>query len=271
MTEGISVALVGAGAMGGALLKGWIEAGAIAPSSSVFEPFAAAPAVAAARGAGLAVNPDPAATTAEALVLAVKPQTIAEALPRFAPLAARTLTLSVMAGVSIARIVALLGSSRVARAMPNLPSQLGAGVCGLFAPESVGAGDRRIAEALMRAAGEVVWVRSEREIDVVTAISGSGPAYFFLMVEALAEAGVDLGLDAQAAARLARATASGAGALLAADARAAADLRRAVTSPGGTTEAALNVLDDDDAALRRLMKRAAAAAARRAAEISGAD
>ncbi|NWG71342.1 MAG: pyrroline-5-carboxylate reductase [Parvularculaceae bacterium] len=270
MSRKISVALVGAGAMGGALLKGWLASDAIdAATSAVFEPMSETDAVARARISGVRVNPDPATVSVDALVLAVKPQAVDEVLPRFAPIARRSLTVSVMAGVSLAGVEARLGSPRAVRAMPNLPAQVGAGVSGLFGPPSVSPADRRIAETLLQAAGEVVWVQSEREIDVVTAVSGSGPAYFFLLVEALADAGAALGLESDAAARLARATAIGSGALLAADPRPAAELRMAVTSPGGTTEAALRALDGDERALRTLMKAALAAAARRASEISG--
>jgi pyrroline-5-carboxylate reductase len=120
----------------------------------------------------------------------------------------------------------------------------------------------------MAAAGETVWVESEREIDLVTALSGSGPAYFFLMVEALAEAGASLGLQPDAATRLARATAIGAGALLGRETTDAVDLRKRVTSPGGTTAAALAVLDGEEKTLRRLMIEALAAAAKRAGEMS---
>jgi pyrroline-5-carboxylate reductase len=121
----------------------------------------------------------------------------------------------------------------------------------------------------MRAAGEVVWVKKETDIDLVTAVSGSGPAYFFLLAEVLEEAGVAVGLDKTAAALLARATLSGAGALIDADARAPAEMRQAVTSPGGTTAAALGILDGDEKAMRKLIARAVKAAAKRAGELSG--
>lgn len=269
MDEKPSVALIGAGAMGGALLKGWLEQGSIdAGRSCIFETQVNAPACDIAAKAGLGVNPKLGGLAVDALVIAVKPQSSAEALPAFAAPASNALVISVMAGRSIAAIGASLGAARIVRAMPNLPAMLGRGVSGLYAPEVVAAKDRALAKRLMAAVGGVVWVDSESQIDAVTAISGSGPAYFFLMAEALAEAGRELGLSEAAATRLARLTLEGAGAVAAADVRDVASLRRAVTSPGGTTEAALRVLDGDDAALRTLMKKAAMAAFRRAGELT---
>lgn len=269
MTDRPSIALVGAGAMGGALLRGFLAAGAIdAPASAVFEPAAGADLAGLAAARGMRLNPPPDDVAADVLLLAIKPQAADAALPAYAPAARNALVLSAMAGTGIARLARLLGApARIARAMPNLPATIGKGVTALYAPPAVGAADRARAETLMRAAGATVWVEREEEIDLATAVSGSGPAYFFLVTEALAEAGRAAGLGEAAAALLARETAIGSGALLAADARAAADLRRAVTSPGGTTAAALAVLDGDGEALRRLMKAAVAAAARRAAEL----
>lgn len=268
-TDRISVALVGAGAMGRALLKGWLDKGAIDPKRSVvFEPNAGQDLKALAHEAGLVMNAHADDCRAEALVLAVKPQAAAEILPSFAATANRALTISILAGTSLRTIENHLKSARICRAMPNLASQIGSGVCGLFAPPTVCAADRAMADKLMAAAGETVWVESEREIDLVTALSGSGPAYFFLMVEALAEAGASLGLQPDAATRLARATAIGAGALLGRETTDAVDLRKRVTSPGGTTAAALAVLDGEEKTLRRLMIEALAAAAKRAGEMS---
>lgn len=268
MIRKISVALVGAGAMGGALLNGWLAKGVIdCARSAVFDPAAARLDDAARRS--VSINPAIGAQKFDALVLAVKPQIAAEALPLFASLASEALVLSVMAGKSVAAIAGALGGApRIVRAMPNLPAAVGAGASALYAGEGVGEADRGIAEALMGAVGATVWLDSEKAIDAATAVSGSGPAYFFLMGEALAEAGRALGLPEDAATRLARATLVGAGAYAADDARTLAELRRAVTSPGGTTEAALKALDGDEKALRRLMKAAAEAAARRAGELT---
>lgn len=263
MTTGPRVGLIGAGAMGGALLKGWIETRAInARRSAVFDPRVSPGIETLARAAGLALNPAP-APRFDVLVLAIKPQTLGDAA-RYAPMAGEALVVSVLAGKSIASISSVIGTRRVVRAMPNLPSMAGAGAAGLYAPPDVSDDDRRIARALMEAVGAAVFVDSEAAIDAVTAISGSGPAYFFLMAEALEEAARALGLPAETAKALARQTLIGAGAVLNGDERSAADLRKAVTSPGGTTEAALAVLDGDAEKLRRLMKEAAEAAFARA-------
>lgn len=265
-----SVALIGAGAMGGALLRGWLAAGSIdAGRSAVFDPAAPDAVLALCEKHGVALNPDVATVRADALVVALKPQKADGALPAYAPIAKAAVVISVMAGKGIAGIrKALGGAGKVARVMPNLPAAIGKGVVGLYAPESIGADDRIMIEILMTAAGEAAWVKNEREIDFVTAISGSGPAYFFLLTEALAEAGEALGLSKEAAAKLARATLAGAGALMETESRSPAEMRRAVTSPGGTTEAALEILDGDDEALRRLMKDAIAVAAKRAGELT---
>jgi pyrroline-5-carboxylate reductase len=261
------VALIGAGAMGGALLKGWIEKRAIdAGGSAVFDPQLSAPVEALARAAAIAIN-SPIEPRFDVAVLAVKPQALAVAEP-YAPIAKTALVVSVLAGKSIASISSVLGTMRIIRAMPNLPSMIGAGAAGVYAPPAVSETDRSVAAALMEAAGAAVFVDSEAAIDAVTAISGSGPAYFFLMAEALEEAALCLGLSGEAARTLARQTLIGAGAVLQADARSAAELRRDVTSPGGTTEAALKVLDGDGKAVRMLMKSAAEAAFRRAAELT---
>jgi pyrroline-5-carboxylate reductase len=269
MTLQPAIALVGAGAMGGALLSAWLDLAAIdAGASAVFEPAADAELEAKAAACKLRLNPDPKDVDVDVLVLAVKPQAAAAALPAYAPIAKTALVLSVMAGTGIESVARALGApARIARAMPNLPATIGAGVSALFAGPEIGAEDRDRIAMLMAATGETVWVDTEEEIDFATAVSGSGPAYFLLLTEALAEAGAAIGLPEATAAALARATAIGSGALLAAEARAAAELRRAVASPGGTTAAALAVLDGDEKALRKLMKDAVAAAARRARQL----
>lgn len=269
MTEKPSVALIGAGAMGGALLKGWLAAGSIdRASSAVFDPAIRDDIQSLCRRNKVAINLG-AAEHYDAVVIAIKPQMAADVLPEYAALAQNAIAVSVMAGKSIASVNdALGGAGRIARAMPNLPAAIGKGVTGLYAPSSIDARGRALVESLMRAAGEVVWVESEKDIDAVTAVSGSGPAYFFLLTEALAEAGEALGLDKSAAAALARATLAGAGVLIDAETRAPAEMRKAVTSPGGTTEAALKVFDGDEQALRALVRKAVAAAAKRAGELT---
>lgn len=270
MRDHYSVALIGAGSMGGALLRGWIKQRVIdAAASAIFDPAPPAAIMDVATAHGIAVNPQPSATRFDALVIAVKPQIAAAALAKFSGLAAGAVTISVMAGKSLSSIAAALpAADKIVRAMPNLPAAVGAGATAIFAPSHVDVKDRALAETLMRAVGETILVDSEEAIDAATAVSGSGPAYFFLLAEALAEAAIGVGLDAAAAQKLARATLAGAGAYAAADERALADLRRAVTSPGGTTDAALKILDGDEKAMRRLLLKAVDAARRRARELT---
>ncbi|MFN0023951.1 MAG: pyrroline-5-carboxylate reductase [Parvularculaceae bacterium] len=261
------VALVGAGAMGGALFKGWLARGAIdLQRSAVFDPQPSLAVAALANESGVPLNPyDP--VEFDVLILAIKPQALEQA-GVYSAIAARALVVSILAGKSAAAVSAALGgAARVVRAMPNLPSMAGAGVAGLYAPAGLSEFDRALARVLMEAVGAAVFVESEAALDAVTAISGSGPAYFFLMAEALEEAALDLGLPAGAAALLARQTLAGAGAIVSADQRSSAALRMSVTSPGGTTEAAIKVLDGDAHTLRTLMKAAARAAFRRAQEL----
>jgi len=270
MTEKPSVALIGAGAMGGALLRGWLAGGVIAPArSAVFDPGASDEIKSLCTAHGVTLNAPVEDVRADAVVVAIKPQMVSEALGRFAGLANVAVVISVMAGKSVASVSAALGGAKkVARAMPNLPAAIGKGITGLYASSAVDDAGRALIEGLMSAAGEMVWVAKEEAIDFVTAVSGSGPAYYFLLTEALAEAGEELGLSKDAAAKLARATLTGAGALMEKEARSPAEMRRAVTSPGGTTEAALNIFDGDEKALRELVGKAVRAAAKRAGELT---
>lgn len=264
-----SLTLVGAGKMGAAMLEGWLAAGLDRQRTTIVEkqPSDAVRALCAARG--LALNPAAPAASA-VLVVAIKPQGFAEAAPDLdRMIGPDTLVLSILAGKTIADITGRLGNARaVVRAMPNLPASIGRGATGAVANADVTPHQRGAVDALLSANGRVEWVGSEAEIDAVTALSGSGPAYVFLMVEAMAAAGIAAGLPPAVAERLARATVSGAGALLDASDLPAAELRRNVTSPGGTTAAALDVLTGDDA-LGTLMRAAVAAAKRRAGELAG--
>jgi pyrroline-5-carboxylate reductase len=203
-----------------------------------------------------------------AIVLAVKPQILKGEAPLLQAVG-RTgaLVLSIAAGITTVTLSAGLGSAaRLIRAMPNTPGAIGRGITVLYAAPSAQADDRILAEALTDPLGETLWLEDEALMDAVTAVSGSGPAYVFLMAEALAEAGRNQGLDPATANRLARATISGAGALLDVDPRDAAALRKEVTSPGGTTEAALDVLMAQDG-LGELMRRAIAAATARGRQL----
>ncbi len=266
-----SLVLVGAGKMGGAMLEGWLAAGLRPEGATVFDPHPAPDLVRLASERGFALNPDPAAVAApEVLVLGIKPQALDEVAPGIAHLAgAATLLVSILAGKTVADLRrALPHVQAVVRAMPNLPASIGRGATGASAEAGATARQREAAQALLACNGAVEWVEDEAQIDAVTALSGSGPAYIFHLVEAMAEAGAAAGLQPALAGRLARATVVGAAALLDASPLGPAQLRENVTSKGGTTAAALDVLMAPDG-LRPLMVRAVAAAKRRAGELSG--
>jgi pyrroline-5-carboxylate reductase len=267
-----SLALVGAGKMGGAMLKGWLDGG-LAPARIMLVDPAPSPEITTLAAAhNIALNPPPAARAApEVLVLAVKPQMLDAAALELASLAsAQTLVLSIIAGKTIANLAARLPDARAfVRAMPNTPAAVGRGITGAAANESVTARQRALTEALLSTIGRFEWLPDEELIDAVTAVSGSGPAYAFALVEALAEAGAALGLAEDLAMRLARATVEGAGELMYREPEVPASrLRENVASPGGTTAAALGVLRAPDG-LAALMRRAVAAAHKRAGELAG--
>ena len=255
--------------MGGALLKGWIarKAGSII----VVEPKPSSLLRGLARRKAITIVAAPSqfkARTLSACVVALKPQILKHEAPVLADFArAGALMISIAAGTDTKLLFAAWGAkARIIRAMPNTPGAIGRGITGLFAAKGTTTADKRKATALLSALGDTVWVAKEDLIDSVTALSGSGPAYLFLMAEAMTEAGIAEGLPRDQAEKLARATVAGAGALLAADKSPAGALREAVTSPGGTTQAALNILMASDG-LVSLMKRAIHAARLRAEEL----
>ncbi|MBV9331023.1 MAG: pyrroline-5-carboxylate reductase [Alphaproteobacteria bacterium] len=257
--------LIGAGRMGGALLRGW--------TSKKLGPV-------------IVVEPHPSRELRQlatnhrvrilksldriegrsfrACVLALKPQVLKGVAPRLRPIArAGVPVISIAAGTKISTLSRALGeNARIIRAMPNIAGAIGRGISGIHAARSARPRDRKLAELLMSSLGAVVWLADENLLDAVTAISGSGPAYVFLFAEMLARAGEREGLTPQIAKALARATVTGAGALLEAERSSPAELRAAVTSPGGTTEAALEVLMAPDG-LERVLRRAVRAARRR--------
>jgi len=262
------VVLIGCGKMGGALMSGWVDAGLPASSMAIIDPYPGAAAASfAAKGAAL--NPGALPDNPSAVVVAVKPQLIAEALPLVGRMAGPdVLVLSIAAGVPMARFEAAAPpGTPIVRAMPNTPAAVGRGVTALVGNRAAGAQHLDRAEALMASVGEVVRLGAESLMDAVTAVSGSGPAYVFHMIEALAAAGEAEGLPADLAMRLARATVTGAGELAHRSAESAAELRVNVTSPGGTTAAALAVLMDPESGLPPLMRRAVQAAAARSREL----
>jgi pyrroline-5-carboxylate reductase len=265
-----TVLLVGAGKMGGALLQGWLAHGLLPERIAVIDPAPPAEIDRVIRGRKISLNPDPKRMPAPAaVVLAVKPQLAAAVAPSIAPFVKpNTVVISIMAGRALASLEAALPAfAMVVRAMPNLPAAVGRGISVAVPNKRVDAVGRALAGDLLAAVGAVEWVGDEGLLDAVTAVSGSGPAYLFLLAESLAKAGAAAGLPADLAERLARATITGAGELLYRSQLDAATLRRNVTSEGGTTAAALDVLTAADG-LDLLMRKAVAAAARRSHELA---
>jgi pyrroline-5-carboxylate reductase len=261
--------LLGCGKMGTALLEGWLARDLPPAAVTVLEPNPS-PRLLALAVAGLRLNTDLPTTPAVA-VLAVKPQMMGAALPRLQALGGGpTLFLSIAAGTSLRALEAALGAGTpIVRAMPNTPAAIGLGITALIGNAHVDAAGMASAEALMAAVGETLRLDDEAQMDAVTAVSGSGPAYVFHLIETLAAAGEAEGLPADLALALARATVAGAGALAESANRPPAELRTDVTSPGGTTAAALEVLMHDATGLPPLMRRAVAAAAARSRALGG--
>jgi len=262
-----AILLAGAGKMGGAMLSGWLAQGLDATQVAVVEPHPSEE-ISALAARGVRLNPSPKDIGAVAtLVVALKPQIFREAgamLKSF--VGSSTLVVSIMAGTTIASLKEVCGGS-VVRAMPNTPAAIGRGITVAVAANNVSTPQRAVADALLRATGSVEWVDDENLMDAVTAVSGSGPAYIFLLAEELARAGVEAGLPPDLATRLARETVAGSGELLHRSELASATLRENVTSPGGTTAAALEVLMAPDG-MQSLLTRAVAAATRRSKELA---
>jgi pyrroline-5-carboxylate reductase len=261
--------LVGAGKMGGALLDGWLRSGLDPEKVAVIEPNPA-PQIAALADRGVRLNPDATALTGvSAVVIAVKPQIADQVMAAIAPMiGASTLVVSIMAGRTLQFLSgSLKTASALVRAMPNTPAAIGRGIT-VAVPLRASDAQRDLAHRLLASTGIVAWVEDETLMDAVTAVSGSGPAYVFLLAEALAQAGAAAGLPQPLAEKLARETVAGAGELLHRSALDAATLRENVTSPGGTTAAALDVLMGKDG-LAMIMKKAVAAATERSRKLAG--
>lgn len=263
-----TLVLAGAGKMGGAMLRGWLDAGAAAAQIAVVDPQPAPDMVALAAEQGFSIHPDASELNDVAIVvLAVKPQILDAAATTLSSLMdSKPLVVSIAAGKSVADITQALGDTPVVRSMPNTPASVGRGITAAFAGSHVSNEQRDLATALLKAVGDVVWLDDEDLMDAVTAVSGSGPAYVFWLAECMAAAGRELGLPDDLADALARATVSGAGELMHQAAEPASALRENVTSPGGTTAAALAVLMADDG-LKPLMAKALTAARDRAREL----
>jgi len=260
-----SIVLVGGGRMGGALAAGWLRGPLDAAQLIVVEPDDDVAARLAPLGAARVRAPAalPHALAPAAVVFAVKPQVMADVVPLYAGVGgAACVHLSIAAGWPSRLLERDLGPVPIVRAMPNTPAAIGEGMTVAWANPATDRGQRALCEGLLQAVGAVAWIEDEALMDAVTAVSGSGTAYVFLLAECLAEAAVAAGLPADLAQTLAERTVSGAGALLAQAEDDAAQLRRNVTSPGGTTEAALAVLMAPDG-LGPLMTRAVRAATER--------
>jgi pyrroline-5-carboxylate reductase len=255
--------------MGGALLEGWIGLGVDPARMTVIEPQPS-PQIAALAARGLRLNPGAPSAGADAVVIAVKPQTAPEALAEISALVAPgAVVISIMAGRTLGFLAdALPAGTAIVRAMPNTPAAIGRGITVAVPDAQVTPAQRDLAHRLLAATGAVEWIADEGLMDAVTAVSGSGPAYVFLLAESLARAGEKAGLPGALAASLARATVSGAGELLNRSPLDVATLRHNVTSPGGTTAAALDVLMAADG-LDPVMERAVAAAAHRSRALAG--
>jgi pyrroline-5-carboxylate reductase len=264
-----SLVLVGAGKMGGAMLDGWIAQGLALKRIVVIEPQPGQ-AVKALKRRGLKLNPPGTAIAAAAIVIAVKPQTAPEAVPPLTPYVGKTtLVLSIMAGRTLRFLQqSLPPGTAIIRAMPNTPAAIGRGISVAVANARASERQRKLAGDLLAAIGQVEWVTDEALMDAVTALSGSGPAYVFLLAEAMTKASIAVGLPAELAARLARETVAGSGELLHRSTLDAATLRQNVTSPGGTTAAALEVLMGPGG-FDEILTRAIAAATRRGRELAG--
>jgi pyrroline-5-carboxylate reductase len=260
--------LLGAGKMGQAMLDGWLAQGLEPQKVVVIEPRPSSE-LQKVIERGVVLNPAK-ALPAEAIVIAVKPQTAAEALALLKGwVSDSTLALSIMAGRTIAFLQGQLGqSAAIVRAMPNTPAAIGRGITVACGNARVGDDQRALASGLLSAIGGVEWVDDEKLMDAVTALSGSGPAYVFLLAEAMTKAGVAAGLPHSLAQRLARETVSGSGELLHRSTTDPATLRQNVTSPGGTTAAALEILMGPNG-FEILLKEAISAAARRSRELAG--
>jgi pyrroline-5-carboxylate reductase len=265
-----TIAFVGAGNMASSIIGGLVESGHPAASISAADPFPASlERLAEIAPVRLCADNAEAVSGADVVILAVKPQVMAEAADSIASAvrASGALVISIAAGITIESMQARLGdNSAIVRCMPNTPALLGSGASALFANERVSAPQRAYAEDILGAVGITRWVASEAELDAITALSGSGPAYFFLFMEAMIDAGCELGLDRDTATAMALQTGLGAARMALESDVDLVELRRRVTSPGGTTERAVQTFENDG--LRDLVKNAMDAAAARSVEMA---
>ncbi|WP_020399618.1 pyrroline-5-carboxylate reductase [Kordiimonas gwangyangensis] len=266
--------LMGCGRMGHAMAMGWLRAGLAPEHLYVVDPAAPPSCLPNMAEGHFVTNAHalPNGLKARVIIVAVKPQVIGGILPLLTPFADEgTLVISVAAGVPLSMLEdGVAVDATYVRAMPNTPAAIGAGITGLTARDDISVADKALARELLHAVGETVWIADEAQMNAVTAVSGSGPAYVFHLVECMAHAGAELGLSPDVAMQLARQTVIGAARLMDEETEvSASELRRQVTSPGGTTEAALKVLGHSETGLADLMMRALAAAEQRGVELGG--
>ena len=262
---GPSIALIGAGRMGVALASGWLS-GRGKPDIRIQDPKPSATVTAWAEAGKVVVNPDP--EPVDVLIVAVKPQVFPKMAESLTPwIGPQTLVISIMAGTRLKQLSERLGTGAVIRVMPNTPGAIGKGVSVMAKSDIVTAKQLEVAEKLLKPLGAVIGPVDEKHMSVVTGLSGSGPAYVFLMAEAMADAAMAEGLPAELAEQLAAYTIEGAAALMVQSDEAPSALRKAVTSPGGTTQAALDILMDEGG-MPILMRKAIRAAANRDRELS---
>jgi pyrroline-5-carboxylate reductase len=260
------IAFIGGGNMASAIIGGLLRQGLPSAQLEVVEPFAPAREKLAEQfGIAAAADPGAALQRAALVVWAVKPQTFRDAAAQARAHTQNALHLSVAAGIRSDSIATWLGTQRIVRCMPNTPALIGKGITGLYARAGVDAADQRLAEQVIATTGESLWVGNEAQLDAVTALSGSGPAYVFFFLEAMTQAGVEMGLAREQAYRLAVATFSGAAELARASDEPPQVLRQRVTSKGGTTYAAITSMEQDG--LQALFVKALRAAQRRAREL----
>lgn len=256
--------LLGCGKMGGAMLQGWLKGGLPAASVHVIDPNPSDWL----RTCGVHLN-GPLPDSPAVALIAVKPQMMGAALPALQALGGGTLFLSVAAGTPISAYEEAFGPlARIIRAMPNTPAAISKGITAIVGNAQARAADLDLAEALLAAVGQVVRLEHEGQLDAVTGLSGSGPAYVFHLIEAMAAAGEAEGLDPELAMALAKATVAGAGALAEAADESPAQLRVNVTSPNGTTQAGLEVLMDEGSGLAPLIRATVRAATERSRELA---
>ncbi|HCL60072.1 MULTISPECIES: pyrroline-5-carboxylate reductase [Acinetobacter] len=261
-----NISFIGGGNMAQALIGGLISQGLPATRITVSDPVEKVRSLLAEKEVNVTDDNIAAIKDADIVLFAVKPQVLASVLKPLQGLLDGKLVISIVAGAEIATLSALLGTDRIVRVMPNTPALVQTGAHGLFANEEVGNDDRELASQVLASTGLTIWVNSEAQIDAVTAVSGSGPAYFFYMMESMIRAGKNLGLDEKVATALTLQTALGAAQMAITSSNTPAELRKNVTSPNGTTQAALEVFDR--AQISQNIQAALAAAQKRSQELA---